>query len=326
MVPGSESVVHISEEVQNASRIVPRGIVLSYFGNVIVGSGILVVMLFSIGPLDELMIDLRSEPPYLILFKNLQERPLAITIISFLLVVVLISTINALTTASRQLWAFARDDGFPFSNWLKVVNEEKKLPVRAVSVTAALSCALGFINMGHTRAFETMVSLCVLCLMSAYMLSIGCILYHRLKDAELPLTKWKLGRFGVWINGFAFFYCALVIFFASFPQELPIRVDNAPWAFVVWFVTIMITIIMYMVHGKKHYKPPMHSVNGAQNDQRRVRFEEPAGQSEAQQNNPTPRRKAARRKRPNPLYTPAPKKTFKQKFEDIVTIKKWAFS
>lgn len=46
-------VVHISEEVENASLTVPRVMIWSYFGNVLLGIGMLVTMLFCIGPLED---------------------------------------------------------------------------------------------------------------------------------------------------------------------------------------------------------------------------------------------------------------------------------
>lgn len=45
-------VVHISEEVENASLTVPRVMIWSYFGNVLLGIGMLITMLFCLGPLD----------------------------------------------------------------------------------------------------------------------------------------------------------------------------------------------------------------------------------------------------------------------------------
>lgn len=49
---GSDSVVHISEEVEDASVVVPRCMWWSYLGNIAMGVVMLVTMLFCIGPLD----------------------------------------------------------------------------------------------------------------------------------------------------------------------------------------------------------------------------------------------------------------------------------
>lgn len=52
---GSDSVVHIAEEVENLSWIVPRCMWWSYVGNITLGFGMLVARLFCIEPLDELV-------------------------------------------------------------------------------------------------------------------------------------------------------------------------------------------------------------------------------------------------------------------------------
>lgn len=48
---GSDSVVHISEEVEDASIIVPKCMWWSYLGNVFLGIIMLITMLFCLGPL-----------------------------------------------------------------------------------------------------------------------------------------------------------------------------------------------------------------------------------------------------------------------------------
>jgi len=112
---GSDSVVHISEEVTDASKTVPQVMWWSYLLNVFLGIIMLIVMLFCIGPLDGV---LDSDSPYLLLFNNTgsQQLSLALNIILFLLIYV--GNITALTTCGREMWAFARDKGLPASRWV----------------------------------------------------------------------------------------------------------------------------------------------------------------------------------------------------------------
>ena len=49
---GSDSVVHISEEVEDASITVPRCMMWSFYGNIGLGIIMLITMLFCLGPLD----------------------------------------------------------------------------------------------------------------------------------------------------------------------------------------------------------------------------------------------------------------------------------
>ncbi len=85
------------------------------------------------------------------------------------------------------------------------------IPFNAVYGCSAGCVILALIQLGSTLAFNIIVSLSVLGLMSTYMLSIGCVFLKRLKGEPLPFARWSLGRFGFAINGFALFYSAFLL-------------------------------------------------------------------------------------------------------------------
>jgi len=49
-----------------------------------------------------------------------------------LLVLIFFSTVTTIASASRQIWAFSRDQGFPFSEWIRYVPPTYEIPVNAV--------------------------------------------------------------------------------------------------------------------------------------------------------------------------------------------------
>ena len=124
-----------AEEVENASLNVPRAMWWSYLLNV--GTGIIMLItskaaldhsyilqnsdnpvLFCIGPLDTA---LASDAPYLILFKNTGSDAMTFILMAILLLLVYSGNITALASTSRELWAFSRDHGLPFSSWISKV-------------------------------------------------------------------------------------------------------------------------------------------------------------------------------------------------------------
>lgn len=102
-------------------------------------------------------------------------------------------TISALASSSRQLFAFARDDGPPFSRWLgavstsppaiktfirmmtddKQVDPKTRVPAHAIIATAGFVCVVSLINVGSTVAFNAVLSLASTAMMGTYLLSIG---------------------------------------------------------------------------------------------------------------------------------------------------------
>ncbi|KAF2101597.1 amino acid transporter [Rhizodiscina lignyota] len=256
---GSDSVVHISEEVEDASLTVPRVMWWSFWLNLAMGIVILITMLFCIGPLDDA---LNSEVPYLALFQNSGSNALALVLLIILFILIFSGNITCLATVAREVWAFSRDHGFPFSHWISAIEMKHHVPFNAVYLASVASGVLCLINLGSTFAFNIIVSLSLLALLSTYMLSIGSVFLRRLKGQYLPPARWSLGKWGIWVNGFAFFYCGFAIVWACFPGSLPVDTSSANWAPAVWGGVIALSIVTYFLHGKKHYTPPLIFVEG----------------------------------------------------------------
>jgi choline transport protein len=86
------------------------------------------------------------------------------------------------------------------------MNHKRNVPDNAVYLTSVTAGILCLVNLGSTFAFNIIVSLTLLALLSTYMISIGCVLRKRLLGEELPPACWSLGRFGIPIHAFAFLY------------------------------------------------------------------------------------------------------------------------
>ncbi|KAI3604227.1 amino acid transporter [Moniliophthora roreri] len=256
---GSDSVVHISEEVEDASLIVPRAMWWSYVFNVLLGIITLITMLFCTGSLEA---TLEADAPYLNLFINTGSRGVALFLTIVLLVLVFAGNITTLATVSRELWAFSRDRGFPFSRWISRMNRTYNIPFNSVYLSSVGAAILCLINLGSTLAFNIIVSLSLLALLSTYMLSIGCLLLLRIKGEPLPPARWSLGRFGLPINAFAFLYSGFVIVFSCFPTSVPVGLESANWAPAIWVAVIVLSMATYELHGREHFTPPVIFVEG----------------------------------------------------------------
>jgi choline transport protein len=231
----------------------------SYIFNVILGLVVLIVMLYGIGDLEDAI---NSTAPYLNLFNNSGSTGMAFALSVLLFLLIFAGNITALATASREMWAFSRDKGFPFSKWISKINKKHNVPDNAVYLTSVACGVLCLINLGSTFAFNIIVSLSLLGLLSTYMMSIGCVLFKRIKGEPLPPARWSLGRWGLAINAFAFCYSGFIIVFACFPSGLPVDVNTANWAPAVWFGVILLAIVVYWLHGRRHFTPPVIFVEG----------------------------------------------------------------
>lgn len=231
----------------------------SYVFNVILGIITLITMLFCIGTLDQAI---NAEIPYIQLFLNTGSTAVAYVLLVILLLLIFSGNITALATTSREVFAFSRDKGFPFSRWLSQIEKKRHVPFNAVYATSFWVGVLCFINMGSTFAFNIIISLSLLALMSTYMLSIGCVLLKRIKNEPLPPARWSLGRFGLPINAFAFLYAAFAIVVSSFPGSLPVSLSSANWAPAVWVGVMVLGLVCYFLHGRRHFTAPVVFVEG----------------------------------------------------------------
>ena len=70
-----------------------------------------------------------------------------------------------------------------------------------------------------TVAFHNIsISLAIVALMATYAISIGCVLWRRIKFPEsLPPTKWSLGNRGILVNGIGLTYAVYAFFWAFWP-------------------------------------------------------------------------------------------------------------
>ena len=92
--------------------------------------------------------------PHIFVFKQALPPGGVVALNCILIVIVFAGAAPFSLSASRQTWAFARDQGLPFSNWISKVNSKVKTPANAVLVTTAVSSGLALINIGSTAALN----------------------------------------------------------------------------------------------------------------------------------------------------------------------------
>jgi amino acid transporter len=114
----------MSEEVKDAGLTVPRAVVASFLVNALMGFVILTTFLFCIPNVSDAVND-TNFPGYPFLYvMSLSLSNGAVTGITVvLLVVVLAGNINSVASTARQTFAFARDCGLPFHQWISHVRK-----------------------------------------------------------------------------------------------------------------------------------------------------------------------------------------------------------
>lgn len=115
---GPDSAVHMSEEIRDSSRVLPLGMMWTLILNGLTGFIMVITFAFCIGNLND-----ATSPKYVYayidVFYNATNNKAGATVMACLIILMcLCSTISNVATASRQMFAFARDRGMPFSSFL----------------------------------------------------------------------------------------------------------------------------------------------------------------------------------------------------------------
>ena len=74
----------------------------------------------------------------------------AIAITSIMILLTVLSLVNFMASTSRQVFAFARDDGLPFSRWISTVNKRTLTPMNALVVVLVFVVLICLIGLGST--------------------------------------------------------------------------------------------------------------------------------------------------------------------------------
>jgi amino acid transporter len=263
---GSDATAHIAEEVRDAGRYVPISIFWSYIINGIMAIIFLITYLFAVTSVDDALSDPSGYPFIYVFSQAMSTRGVtAVTIIVLLIVIAANISWNAST--ARQTFAFARDNGLPFSKWISRVSTTKEIPVNSIVLTCIITCLLSLINIGSATAFNAIISLQVCAIMLTYTISVSCVLYRRIVYPELiPVARWSLGKYGVAINTVGVCYCSFVFFWSFWPNEIPVNAQNFNWSVVLFGGVFVFSLIMYAIEGRKVYNGPVNLIRAARLD------------------------------------------------------------
>lgn len=263
-----------AEEIKDAASTLPKSIMWSMGLNAFLGFLMVVTLIFTWGNLSEIA-ETETGMPFLQILFDVTDSLAAVDIPAAAVIITLTASVIAVVaTASRQIWAFARDNGVPFSRIISQVRNrliclEKSnadrdfqiyptwnIPVNAVLVSLLVTSLLSLINIGSAVALNAILSLNCASLLGSYMLSIGCLVYRRICGPELPPRSWSLGRMGLWINVAALCWILPIFVFTLFPAVPNPSAAEMNWGILLFGSMSVFATGYYLVIGKHVYISP----------------------------------------------------------------------
>ena len=111
----------MSEEVKNATTVVPMAMLWSLTFNGVVGLAMFIAVLFCVGDLEEVLGTSYTFPFIQMLVQATGSTAGAAILLMVITIIDMALVMSTIVAASRMLWSFARDRGIPGWNWVRQV-------------------------------------------------------------------------------------------------------------------------------------------------------------------------------------------------------------
>ena len=243
------------EEIPNASIEAPKIMIYCILIGMFTGFIFLTCLLFVAGPIDK-VISSSAGPIAAIIYNATGSKAGTVCLLIFPLACLLFAGIAIMTTSSRMTYAFARDGGLPFSRFFARVHPKLDVPLEALGLTVLVVTIFGLIEIGSTSAFNAIISASVVALGVTYGIPVAINVLRGRK--MLPATRpFKMPEWLAWpanLIGIAYTIITTVLF--VFPPVLPVTGTNMNYCIVAFAIVVVISLIQWMVDGRKNYKGP----------------------------------------------------------------------
>jgi amino acid transporter len=213
---------NISEESLNPSRTVPYGMILSVIVSIVFGS----LLLFSLGQATMLTNDLSNAHTSIVIYAI--ENVLGPTLSSFVTLIIIMAMfacgLASQTVTMRIIYAFSRDNGFPFSNLWKMIPNGYETPVFSALLCGILEGVLiiflgilaivipsspSIMNNGITKSLPTITSLSTVGIYLSYAIVTASSFLQR-KKIKNDSGQFRTGKFGYLFNAIAFIWAMTI--------------------------------------------------------------------------------------------------------------------
>jgi choline transport protein len=251
----------MAEEVNDAAVAVPRAMVTIFLVDCILVFPLIVTICYHL-PDVQAALDDPTEYPGIYIMRQAMSNGWIAVILAIMTAIVMASNVTYLAGVSRDLFAFARDRGLPFSDWFSKVHTKRSIPRNANIFSCCFSAILALIYIGSPVAFYAITSLNTVSLLQCYVFAIGCVLWRRLtRPQTLPPARFSLGRCGVAINVAAVLYSLWSFFWCFWPQATPVTASGFNWAGPLYVLALIVSALYYF-KARHQYEGPVMSVEG----------------------------------------------------------------
>lgn len=242
-ITGFDASAHASEETVGAAHSVPRGIVRSVVVSGVAGWAMLVAVVLAMPSLDQAA--RQGEGVFLWTLREALPGPLVTLLCAGILLAQYLCGLATVTSASRMLFAFARDGGTPAWRELRRIHPHYRTPVPAIWMVALVAILFTV----YTPVYSTITAVCTIFLYVSYVLptALGLVAYGRTWTAMGP---WQLGRWYRPLAALSVLGCIALIVIGMQPPN-----EKAAW--VTGGMALVLVIAWFAGARRRFAGPPV---------------------------------------------------------------------
>ncbi|KAK2877814.1 hypothetical protein FQN49_001171 [Arthroderma sp. PD_2] len=257
---GADAATHMSEELRNASKTLPKAMMATALFNGSLGIIMVITFCYTIGDLESVLATPTGYPFIQVFYNATMSKAGATAMTAIMTSLSIFCGMTNMATASRQLFAFARDKGVPFSRHFQKVPIGWDIPLNAILFTVVVSSSLSLINIGSLIAFNQITSLGLCALLSSYIVSISCIALKRIRGEPLLSSNFRMGALGLPVNLLSIAFLLLAYVFCFFPPAPKPDVESMNWSAVIYSGVLLFSLVYFAFRGRHSYVGPVEYV------------------------------------------------------------------
>ncbi|KAG7107530.1 Choline transport protein like [Verticillium longisporum] len=266
---GFDVVLHMTEEMPNPSRDAPRAMVYAIAVGGVTGLAFILVMLFCLTDPATVLASPTGMPIVELILQATKSRA-GTCVLTLMLGVCFINGCNAsVTSASRLLFAMARDKGIVFPNYFSHITPGLNVPVRTILLCFGFNVLFSLPYLGPSVAFGAYIASCTIFLNVSYAFPIITLLVRGrsvLAEHQQHDTPFQLGSWGHVINWVAALFVVVTSVFFCFPASLPVTSDTMNYVSVVIAIFVVVSAVNWWVYGHRFEGPKFEVIMGQHGD------------------------------------------------------------
>jgi amino acid transporter len=231
---GFDSAAHVSEETHDPARKAPFGIVSSVGVSAVAGFALVAALVLAIRDLPEAA---GKPDAALLVLRGALGDGWGRVALGLVVVAMWFAGLSSVTSASRMLFAFARDEGLPLADLLRRVSPSTRTPLYATGACVLLPAALVAVTAPVSETvFLAVAALATIALNASYALPIALGAVARGRKRWTRMGPWHFGGAGVPIAWAAVAWTVFVLGVCTLANALAMAIFAATLVFlaVLW--------------------------------------------------------------------------------------------